>query len=145
MALQHSNSLALSSANGFLVLEGVNGAGKSSLQRTIAAHLYKLGDEVLQTFEPGDTPVGKEIRRLVLSSGRELHPLMELFLFTADRVEHVSEVILPALQAGKRVISDRFTYSTLAFQGYGRDLDLAFISKVNEVATAGCTPDLVIL
>lgn len=141
-----SKSIKLSSKANFIVLEGVNGAGKSTLQRRLAESLRAAGKEVVSTFEPGDTPLGKTLRTLLLTPEAEKKShLAELFLFAADRAEHVAKVINPSLEKGIWVISDRYTYSLAAFQGYGRGLDLNIIHKVNEIATAGRVPDLVIL
>ena len=130
----------------FVVLEGVNGAGKSTLQRRLQAELVRSGLEVTMTHEPGATPIGKEIRSLLLGD-RAPHrdPLTELLLFTADRAEHVRSVIRPALARGAHVLCDRYFYSTIAFQGYGRGLDRAVIQQLTNIAVGETLPDLVIL
>lgn len=142
---------------GFLVLEGVNGAGKSSLQEGLAAWLREKGQEVLCTREPGGTELGKKLRHLLLEQTERLDPVAELLLFSADRAEHVAKTIIPALRGSHSkvgpkkvvqngiVICDRFFYSTMAFQGYGRGLALETIEKVSSVAAAGLVPDAVIL
>ena len=130
----------------FLVLEGVNGAGKSTLQAAIVAELNKRGFETVATREPGSTPLGERLRSIVLGcAAGELTPLAELFLFSADRCEHVARVIRPGLSSGKIVISDRYFYSTIAFQGQGRGIDQDTIRNVNEFAIQGTLPDLVLL
>ena len=130
----------------FIVLEGVNGAGKSTLKQLLIERLSENSSKVISTFEPGDTPIGKELRGLLLGDKfYRASSLTELFLFAADRAEHIAQVIKPNLAAGRSVICDRYIYSTTAFQGYGRNLDLNIINELNEVATSGLTPDLVIL
>ena len=133
-------------ARGFIVIEGVNGAGKSTVINAVSKALTDQNLAYFKTFEPGDTPLGKELRKLLLNSPqipRTAHS--EVFLFAADRNEHVRAAILPALSRGEVVISDRYLYSTIAFQGYGRELDLNLIEQVNELAVSGNYPDLVIL
>lgn len=130
----------------FLVLEGVNGAGKSSLQKSIAAYLTSAEESVVLTREPGATVLGKSIRSLLLERKDEAPcERAELFLFAADRAQHVEKVIRPALAAGSWIISDRYFYSTTAFQGYGRKLDRAVIEQVNKLAVADTYPALVLL
>lgn len=132
--------------NRFIVLDGVNGAGKSTVLRHLVAALTARGFTVTATFEPGDTALGREIRPLLLDPKRERPtPMSELFLFAADRAEHVAKTIRPALQRGDYVVSDRYYYSTEAFQGYGRGLDRAAIQSINLNAIDGMVPALVIL
>jgi dTMP kinase len=141
-----ANNLRFTKPAGFIVLEGVNGAGKSTLQNSIAEYIEQAGRACLKTFEPGATELGKALRRLLLERPHESKtPLTEVFLFAADRAEHVAGRIRPALQAGQLVISDRYFYSTLAFQGYGRGLDVEMLERINRIAIDGTTPDLVIL
>ncbi len=129
----------------FLTLEGVEGAGKTTqagrLERALSAHGY----DVLLTREPGGTALGDAIRRLVL--GGQHHPtaVAELFLMLADRAQHVTEVILPALEAGRIVIGDRFSDATRAYQGGGRGLDRELIETALAAATGGLEPDLTFL
>lgn len=131
---------------GFIVLEGVNGAGKSTLQSRLAARFRESGKDVLCTREPGATPLGLELRA-ILQEGRvgKISALAELLLFAADRAEHIEQVIKPALARKSLVICDRYFYSTLAFQGFGRGLDLDTVSRINESAVRGFLPDLVLL
>jgi len=130
----------------FVVLEGVNGAGKSTLQRSLREHLVAHGEEVVTTYEPGATPLGTKLRELLLGSAAPARdPLTELLLFTADRAEHVRSVIRPALARKARVLCDRYFYSTLAFQGYGRGVDRALIEQLTTIAVGDTIPDLVIL
>lgn len=134
-----------SGARGFLVLEGVNGAGKTTLQEKLGAHIAPRR-KVVKTREPGATRLGQSLRAMLLEgSAGEISDLAELFLFAANRAEHVSKLIRPALDRGEVVLCDRFLYSTLAFQGHGRGLDLSAASSVNEIAIAGLRPDLVLL
>lgn len=131
---------------GFIVLEGVNGAGKTSLQTKIAAWLVARGKKPLTTREPGATHLGKAIRSLVLESKSEaISTMAELMLFGADRAEHVNKVILPALTRSEWVICDRYFYSSIAFQGYGRGIPLDKIHSVNTLATGGVVPDITFL
>jgi dTMP kinase len=131
---------------GFIVLEGVNGAGKTSLQQKIADWLLQRGKTPLITREPGATPLGKAIRSLVLETkGEAISTMAELMLFGADRAEHVNKVILPALSRSEWVICDRYFYSSIAFQGYGRGIPLDKIHNVNTLATGGVVPDLTVL
>jgi len=129
----------------FITFEGGDGSGKTTqLQRTVV-WLKDQGIDVLQTFEPGDTPLGKEIRRLLLSGEHTPVAAAELLLFLADRAQHVEEVIKPALAAGKWVICDRYTDSTLAYQLAGRQLkDTKNLRDMLMWAEQGLTPDVTI-
>jgi dTMP kinase len=130
----------------FIVLDGVNGAGKSTLQAKLQALFAEHGKEVHTTREPGATEIGKSIRELVLGSKNSPpSPEAELLLFGADRAEHVSKVIRPKLAAGISVLSDRYYYSTVAFQGYGRGMNLETIAKINGIAIQGLLPSLLVL
>lgn len=141
-----AESINFPTPRGFIVLDGVNGAGKSTLQKRLAAYLESQHFRVLCTYEPGDSALGRGLRTLLLEQRVEpIHPEAEMFLFSADRRQHVARVIEPALQAGTIVLSDRYYYSTAAFQGYGRGLDLNKVAQVNALAISGCIPDLVLL
>jgi dTMP kinase len=130
----------------FITFEGIEGCGKSTQIRRLTAHLEELGREVLVTMEPGGSRVGKELRRMLLSmESADLCGEAELFLYLADRAQHVSRVILPALEAGKVVLSDRFADSTVAYQGYGRGIDPKLLNTLNNVAVAGVWPGLTIV
>ena len=132
--------------SGFIVLEGVNGAGKTTLQRRIVEYIRTKGRGAVATREPGATPVGEAIRNLVLSPRPDkITPTAELLLFAADRAEHVAKFIRPTLARGVSVVSDRFFYSTTAFQGFGRGLDRATIDRLNTIAVGETVPDFVIL
>ena len=135
-----------SNPKGFIVFEGVNGCGKSTLMKRLAENLLADDREVICTREPGGTPLGVELRALVQEGkAGKISEKAELFLFAADRAEHVSRVVRPAIESGKIVLSDRYFYSSIAFQGYGRGIDLALISRVCEEAISGLHPDLVVL
>lgn len=130
----------------FIVIEGIEGAGKSSVQNGLGAFLSSRGKSVVLTREPGGTELGKDIRKLLLAKRNEaVDPNAELLLFAADRAQHITSVIRPALAAGSIVICDRFTFSTIAYQGFGRGLSHDMIERLNNVATDGLLPDLVLL
>ncbi len=143
MLIEREN-FKLKSKGLFIVLEGVNGAGKSSLIPALKNYLSTYA-QVLTTFEPGATPTGAAIRKIVLESQNKINSIAELFLFAADRAEHVATVIRAAIAEQKIVISDRYYYSTLAFQGYGRGMDLKLIEDINRTAINGTVPDLTVL
>jgi len=130
----------------FITFEGIDGCGKSTHIAGLARHLTALGSPPVVTFEPGGTELGGRIRSLVLSHETAgMGAAAELMLYAADRAEHVRTVIEPALGKGELVLCDRFTDSSIAFQGYGRGLDLDLIGNLNRVATGGLEPDLTIL
>jgi dTMP kinase len=129
-----------------ITLEGIDGSGKSTQFQMLLRSLRQHGIDPLATREPGGTQVGLGMRAVLLANeSRNLAPLAELLLMAADRAQHVAEVIRPALNAGRIVISDRYADSTVAFQGYGRGLDLASTTLANRLATGGLVPDLTIL
>ncbi|NLF24289.1 MAG: dTMP kinase [Deltaproteobacteria bacterium] len=131
---------------GFLVLDGANGAGKTTLMHKLVEHLRRQSLPVLATREPGSTKLGQTLRKILLESEPDtVAPLTEVFLFAADRHNHVQKIIQPALARREMVISDRYYYSTAAFQGYDRMLDLHAVSTINSLAINGCLPDLLIL
>jgi dTMP kinase len=130
----------------FIVLEGLDGVGKTTQVALLSAWLHATGTRHILVREPGGTPLGEAIRELVLSR----HDLAvsaesELFLILAARAALVRDVIRPALEAGTMVVADRFTLSTLAYQGYGRGLDIEAIHHALDVATGGLRPDLCIV
>jgi dTMP kinase len=130
----------------FVCFEGGEGAGKSTQARGLAAALDQRGYRTRLTFEPGDTEVGKELRRIVLDPATgELSHRTEVLLYAADKAEHVDTVVLPALQRGEVVITDRYVDSTLAYQGAGRDLDLADVDRVARWATRDLRPHLTVV
>jgi dTMP kinase len=128
----------------FIALEGPEGAGKSTQVRLLEVWLRARGHEPLLTREPGGTEVAEAVRRILLDSD-DLPPATELLLMLAARSALVAEVIEPALAAGRVVVTDRFHLSTLAYQGYGRELPLPEVEAMNRFATAGLEPDLTIL
>jgi dTMP kinase len=130
----------------FISFEGIDKSGKSTQAEMLGKHLRTKGYEVVFTHEPGATELGKEIRHLVLTWKPQgvVDPMAEMFLFAADRAQHVSEVIKPALAANKIVITDRYIDSTLAYQGYGRGLDLDQLASTQQVATGGLLPDMTV-
>ena len=130
----------------FITFEGIEGSGKSTQMRLLREYLEKRGQSVLSLREPGGTSLGERVRSMLLTVGEEeIDPRAELFLYEACRAQLVSMVILPALRAGRIVLSDRFTDSTIAYQGYGRGLDAGRILSVNDFATGGLVPDLTFL
>ena len=126
----------------FITVEGSDGSGKSTLLLRLQSYVQNRGVNCLFTREPGGTELGEQIRDLILS--RPMTSLTELFLYEAARAEHVAQVILPALKSGKFVFCDRFTHSTLAYQGAARGLPIKLIEQLNRVATLGLKPDAVI-
>jgi dTMP kinase len=127
----------------FIVLEGVEGAGKSTQARLLSEWIEGFGFAVVLTREPGGTPVGEAIRRVVLDRGELTMPAeTELFLILGARAAFTREVVRPALAAGKVVLADRFDLSTFAYQGFGRGLDLERVREANAMATGGLKPDL---
>ncbi len=126
----------------FISFEGTEGAGKTTLIQSVAQILRGCGKEILITREPGGTPLAEKIRHLILSEPME--PWTELFLYEASRSEHVRHHLLPALEAGKIVLCDRFTDSSLAYQGQARKLPWNAVQKLNQWATHGLTPQLTV-
>jgi dTMP kinase len=130
----------------FVAFEGGEGAGKSTQVAALAAVLRARGLDVLETFEPGDTRIGPDVRRLVLGhASAGLSPAAEALLYAADRAEHVEAVIRPALARGAVVLTDRYVDSSLAYQGGGRPLDPDDVARLNSFATGGLLPDLTVL
>ncbi|MDQ1746138.1 MAG: dTMP kinase [Frankiaceae bacterium] len=130
----------------FLALEGGEGAGKSTLARSLATELRGRGYEVVLTFEPGDTALGARLREVLLDpSSHGMSPRTEAMLYAADRAQHVAEVIRPALERNAIVVCDRYVDSSRAYQGGGRDLDDREISHLSRWATGGLQPDLTVL
>ncbi len=129
----------------FITLEGPDGSGKSTQFRMLADRLIAAGYAVVETAEPGGTPIGQQIRRILLDSANgELAPTTELLLMFAARAQNVEQWILPALREGKIVLSDRFTDSTLAYQGAARGLGAAVVLEVDHIACQGLVPDLTV-
>ncbi len=129
----------------FITLEGIEGSGKSTVQKGLAAHFESLGRKVVCTREPGGSALGKHLRALLLDTRSHICSRAELFLFLADRAQHVAEVIRPALERGEIVLCDRFVHSTYAYQGGGRGLDVAELQSLNAKAIDGLMPQVVLL
>ena len=129
----------------FIVLEGPDRCGKSTQAKMLVNHLITLGKDVVLTREPGGTPTAEKIRQIVLEPGLDVRPMAELFLYEASRAQHTQEKIIPALEAGKIVICERYTMSTCAYQGYGRGIDLNIIDTLNKIATLETKPDLTLV
>ncbi len=126
----------------FIVFEGLDGNGKTTQVRLLQKYLKDKGKDVISTREPGGTPVGEEIREILSNKDYSISPLTELFLFEAARAQLTRGVIKPALAQGKIVIADRYYISSLAYQGYGRGIDIGFVNKVNKLATEDLEPDI---
>jgi dTMP kinase len=130
----------------FVTFEGGEGSGKTTQIKLAADWLRERGIPVLETAEPGGTPLGRKIREILLNRGScAIGAEAELLLFAADRAQHVRETILPALAEGQWVLCDRFADATLAYQGFGRRLDAAFIRTLNDFSTCSLKPDLTLL
>lgn len=128
-----------------ITVEGVEGSGKTTQCRLLAQWLRGLGHRVLETSEPDGSPIGAALRGFFEQEGVRLTPLTEAFLFMAARQLHAAQVIRPALERGEIVLSDRYADATLAYQGYGRGLDLQTIRELNVLATGGVLPDLTLV
>ena len=130
----------------FITFEGPEGSGKSTQLRMLGERLRASGHDVLETQEPGGTPIGIQIRHVLLDAkNRELCPTAELLLMFASRAQNVDEMILPALSAGRTVLSDRFTDSTLVYQGVGRGLGADVVYELDRIACRGLIPDLTLI
>ncbi len=125
-----------------ICIEGIDGSGKSTLANQLANSLQKYGHTVLLTKEPGGSALGKQLREILQTQLVPINPISEFLLFAADRAQHVTEVIKPALAQGAIVITDRMGDSSLVYQGYGRGIDKDKIKLVNEWAMQGITPDV---
>lgn len=129
----------------FVTLEGIEGSGKSTQAAILAQSLRARGHNIIVTREPGGTRAGEFIRSIFLDSEVSLQSAAELLLVLADRAQHVNEKLRVALENGHIVISDRYSDSTIAYQGYGRGLDLKLVRELNRFASSGLTPDLTIV
>ena len=130
----------------FITFEGGEGCGKSVQARALYRRLSQLAIPVILTYEPGGTPFGVKIARLLKwTQGTDISPMTELLLFNASRAQLLTQVIQPNLESGQVVIVDRYADSTIAYQGYGRGLGLEIVQAVNNAATQGLKPDLTIL
>ena len=129
----------------FLSFEGIEGCGKTTQLKGLARRLRALGHLVVETREPGGSPISEQIRTVLLDPKNQgMDPRCELLLFLAVRAQHVDEIIRPALDKGAVVLCDRFTDATVAYQGYARRLGTALVARLNRFATAGVLPDLTI-
>ncbi|MDQ7787924.1 MAG: dTMP kinase [Thermodesulfovibrionales bacterium] len=130
----------------FLSFEGIEGTGKSTQASLLFERLREKGFDVVLTEEPGGTKIGRKIREILLSPDhQEITPLTELFLYFASRTQHLAQVIIPAVNRGAVVITDRFTDSTIAYQGYGRGIALHLLHSLDNIATKGMQPDITLL
>lgn len=129
----------------FITFEGADGCGKTTQLNLLAEYLRNKGYEIVITREPGAKGLGEKIREILLDYQGPVSDRCEQFLFLADRAQHVDTIIKPALQEGKIVLCDRHTDSTLAYQGFGRGLDLDRLKNLNEIATAGLKPNLTLI
>ena len=130
----------------FITFEGIDGSGKTTQMRLLAGRLRGEGRDVFETVEPGGTPIGHQIRRILLdSANQDLRPTAELLLYFASRAQNVEQCILPALHSGRIVLCDRFTDSTLAYQGYARGLGPDNVLTLDRIASNGLAPDLTLL
>jgi dTMP kinase len=140
------STFTLAAKPSFIAFEGINGCGKSTLLNNLANMLCNAGNKVVKTREPGGTPLGLELRKLLLNwNGEKKTARSELLLFGADRAEHCDKVIIPGIEGGSWVLCDRYLYSTIAFQGHGRGISREWIDSANSLATLNLKPDLVIL
>ncbi len=129
-----------------ITFEGIDGSGKTTQLRLLEQYLAARGFEFISTREPGGTDLGLKIRAALLDGAKgSVEPLAELLLYAADRAHHVRRVIMPALDAGKLVLSDRFYDATTVYQGYARGFDLGLVRYLNDLAAGGIRPDLTLL
>ena len=130
----------------FITFEGIEGSGKTTQLKHVADFLRKKGHECVVTREPGGTLIGEKIRAILLDpSSKGMDPLTELLLYTADRVQHVKELLKPSLEAGQTVLCDRYFDATLVYQGYARGLDVELIERLHKLLLAGLRPDITFL
>jgi dTMP kinase len=129
----------------FITFEGIDGSGKSTQVRMLASVLRLRGLNVVQTREPGGTPLGARLRETLLDAQEQVDPLAELLLYAADRAQHVRALLNPALAAGRVVLSDRYADATVAYQGAGRGFEPSLVTEVIALATGGLKPDLTLL
>jgi dTMP kinase len=130
----------------FITFEGIDGSGKTTQLRSFGQKLREQGDDILETVEPGGTAIGRQIRSILLDpANSEMQARTELLLYFASRAQNVDEVIRPALEAGRTVLCDRFTDSTLVYQVCGRGLDTGVVRELDRIACRGLRPDLTFL
>ena len=126
----------------FITFEGADGCGKSTQMKLLMEYLLKKGYEIVETREPGGKGLGEKIRDILLNYDGEVSNRCESFLFLADRAQNIDVIVKPAIQQGKIVLCDRHTDSSVAYQGYGRGLDINEINRLNNLSTGGLKPDL---
>lgn len=130
----------------FITFEGNDGCGKTTQINLVSDYLNSLGYDVMVSREPGGTAISEKIRNIILDpDNKGMDPACEALLYAASRAQHVNEVIIPALSAGKVVISDRFVESSIVYQGIGRGLGVDEVKTINDFAIKGCRPDLTFL
>lgn len=129
----------------FITLEGPEGSGKSTQARLLADYLTEKGIDVVRTREPGGVSIAEQLREMLLNPDNVICARAELLLYASGRAQHTEELILPALKEGKYVICERYTHASIAYQGYGRGLDMDLINQLNNVATGGLCPDITII
>ena len=129
----------------FIAVEGIEGSGKSTLAASVAESLTMTGESSLLTKEPGGTELGVELRKILLESKMKLSFQTETLLFLADRAHHISDLIKPSLESGLNVVCDRYFFSTLAYQGYGRGQDLVALKNLVSFAHGAMSPDLILI
>jgi dTMP kinase len=135
----------MSRAKGFISFEGIEGSGKSTQAKRLAGYFRSKGQKVIQTAEPGGTNIGQKIREILLEPENHMEPITELLLYYASRAQHVREVIYPAILDDTIVITDRFSDSTIAYQGYARGIDLKLLSRLNEIVNPDLKPFLTLM
>ncbi len=130
----------------FITFEGVEGSGKTSQIQRLKKYLLQKGIPCKITREPGGCPISEKVRKILLNPGhREMVPMSELLLYEAARAQHVKDVIKPFLKKGGVVLCDRFNDATIAYQGYGRKMDLALVKRLNHISSQGIKPDVTFL
>lgn len=129
----------------FITFEGADGCGKTTQLMLLAKYLKSKGEDVIVTREPGARGLGEKIREILLNYDGEVSSQAEAFLFLADRAQHIDVIVNPAVEKGKIVLCDRHTDSSVAYQGYGRGLDIERINMLNNIATGGRKPDLTLV
>jgi dTMP kinase len=142
----YASRITASKKSIFISFEGIEGTGKTIQSKLLSEYLINKGHRVILTEEPGGTRIGLKIRDVLLSvENKEMTPVTELLLYNASRAQHINEVILPALRKGVIVITDRFTDSTVAYQGFGRRINLGYIDFIQRIVTEGLKPDITLL
>lgn len=142
---QPSTTGSTASRGRYIAFEGINGVGKTTLIQRVIERLRQRQVPIVITREPGGTPLGRELRRILLETELALSPMTEVLLFAAERAQHVSELVAPSLEKGRMVISDRSLFSSIAFQGHGRGVPITTVTDINLTAVGNHLPDLVVL